>query len=92
MHALYVTVTIADGSYESAHKALREQIVPKVRTSPGFVKGYWTAAANKHDGASIVVFKTEQDAKNAAQMFQSNPMPAGVTPGTVEVREVVADA
>jgi len=92
MHALYVTVTIADGSYESAHKALREQIVPKVRTAPGFVKGYWTAAADKHNGASIVVFKTEQDAKNASEMFRSSPMPPGVTTGTIEVREVVADA
>ena len=92
MHAVYVTVTIADGSYETAHQALRDQIVPRIRSAPGFVKGYWTAAADKHNGASIVVFKTEQDAKNALDAFRAGPMPSGVTPGTAEVREVVAEA
>ena len=35
---------------------------------------------------------TDRGAETAAQMVRSGPMPAGVTIGSVEVREVVADA
>jgi len=92
MHALYVTVTIADGSYDTAHKSLSADVVPKVKSAPGFVKGYWTVGADRKSGVSLVVFKSEQDAKNAAQMARTNPTPPGVTLGTVEIREVVAEA
>lgn len=44
-----------------------------------------------HQGTSIVVFETEQQARAAAQAVQpgSNPMP-GLTIVSLETREVVA--
>jgi len=92
MHAVYVNVTIAQAQYDAAQKALKEQVVPQVRSAPGFVKGYWTVDQSRRTGVSLTVFKSEQDAKSAADRVRSNPTPPGVTLGTVEVREVVADA
>jgi hypothetical protein len=92
MHAVYVNVTIAQSQFDAAQKALKEQVVPQVRSAPGFVKGYWTIDADRRSGVSLVVFKSEQEAKNAADRIRTNPPPPGVTLGTVDVREVVADA
>jgi hypothetical protein len=93
MHAVIVNVTIGDGQFEASRKVLQENIVPQVSKAPGFVKGYWTAAPDRRSGKSMVVFKTQSDAENAAKMVRSQPTPApGVTLGTVEVGEVVAEA
>lgn len=93
MHAVIVNVAIAEGQFDGSRKALRENVVPQVSKAPGFVKGYWTAAPDRRSGTSIVIFKTESDANNAATNARSQPTPApGVTLGTVEVREVVAEA
>jgi hypothetical protein len=93
MHAVIVNVSIADGQFDASRKVLHDNVVPQVAKSPGFVKGYWTAAPDRRSGMSIVLFKTQSDADNAAKNVRSQPMPApGVTLGTVEVREVVAEA
>jgi hypothetical protein len=93
MHAVVVSVTIADGQFDGARKALNENVVPQVTKAPGFVKGYWTVGSDRRSGTSIVIFKTQADAENAANNVRSQPTPApGVTLGHVEVREVVAEA
>jgi hypothetical protein len=92
MHAVIVNVTIADGQFESSRKVLHDTVVPQVSKTPGFVKGYWTAALDRRSGTSIVIFKTQSDAENAAKSVRSQPTPApGVTLGSIEVREVVAE-
>jgi hypothetical protein len=92
MHAVVVSVSVAPGQFETAQKALKENVVPRVKQSPGFVKGYWTSNANRTEGWSIAVFNSEQDANNAAAMARQGPMPPGVTQNSLEVREVIADA
>ncbi len=92
MHAVVVNVTIAAGQFDAARKALHDNVVPQVSKAPGFVKGYWTAAPDQRSGTSIVVFKTQSDAENAATNVRSQPTPPGVTLGSVDVREVVAEA
>ena len=92
MHAVVVSVSIAAEQFEAARKALRENVVPQVSKAPGFVKGYWTRAQDGLSGVSLVVFKTQTDAENAAKMARDNPTPPGVTLNSVEVREVVAEA
>jgi hypothetical protein len=64
-------------------------VVPRVRGAKGFVKGFWTSSADRTGGLSMLVFQTEEDAQNAANMVRSNPPPPGVALGSVEVREVV---
>jgi quinol monooxygenase YgiN len=92
MHAVVVTVNVAAGQFEAARKALQENVVPQVRKSPGFVKGYWVRSLDGGNGLSLVVFSTQADADNAAKMVRSNPVPPGVTLINVEVREVIAEA
>ena len=91
MHAVVVTVSIAAGQIEQARKALREQVVPRVRQAPGLVKAYWTARADGAQGTSISVFQTQQHAESAAAMVKIVPPPPGVTLNSVEVREVIAE-
>jgi hypothetical protein len=92
MHAVVVTVSIAAGQFEASRKSLQENVVPQVSKAPGFVKGYWAAALDGTNGLSLVVFKTQPEAENAAKMARSAPMAPGVTVTNVEVREVVAEA
>lgn len=91
MYANLVTVRI-DIDFDDALKGLREQVLPQVKQAPGLVAGYWMSPRDNHQGTSIVVFETEQQAQAAAQTIQSgsSPMP-GVSIVSVETREVVAN-
>ena len=92
MYAVTTTVTIAKDQFESSRKTLMQEVVPKVKQSPGFVKGYWSVSADHTQGLSLVIFDTKANADNAAKMARSMPAPAGVTMTGVEVREVVAES
>jgi hypothetical protein len=92
MFAVVVHVRIAPGQVDSSREELKNQVIPRVRQAPGFVKGYWTASADGTNGDSMVVLKTKQDADQAAGMVRNSPPPKGVTIEKVEVREVVAEA
>lgn len=87
MHAVVVRVTINDT--ESAEKALREEVVPRVSQAPGFVSGSWTRKDD--NGLSMIIFESEDAAKQASERIQQN-MPGAVTLDGVEIREVVAQA
>jgi hypothetical protein len=87
MHAVVVRVTIKD--QEPAERQLREQVVPRVSQSPGFVAGYWTRKDN--GGLSMILFESEDAATRASEMIPST-VPEFVTLEGVEVREVVAQA
>jgi hypothetical protein len=91
MHAVVVRVTVKD--VESSRQQLNEVVVPRVKQSPGFQAGYWTAPpGGSGAGLSMVVFDSEQNAKQAAEMVRGGPVPDGVQIEDVEVREVVASA
>jgi hypothetical protein len=87
VHAVVVRVTIKD--QEPAERQLREQVVPRVSQSPGFVAGYWTRKDN--GGLSMILFESEDAATRASEMIPST-VPEFVTLEGVEVREVVAQA
>jgi hypothetical protein len=89
MHAVVVRVTVNDT--ETAEKNLREQVVPRIKQMPGFMTGYWTRSDGQ--GLSIVIFDSEENARQASDQVQAN-MPPGdaVTFESAEVREVVAQA
>jgi hypothetical protein len=88
MHAVVVRVTISNP--ENAEKALREEVVPRVSRSPGFVAGYWTRSGGP-DGLSMIVFESEDAARAVADQIPQG-MPDAVTLESIEVREVVANA
>ena len=88
MHAVVVRVTVNDP--EPAEKALREEVVPRVSQSPGFVAGYWTRSDGR-DGLSMILFESEDAARAAADRIPQG-VPDAVTLEGVEVREVVQHA
>lgn len=87
MHAVVVRVNINDEG--AADRALRDEVVPRAKQTPGFVAGYWTRKANT--GLSMAVFESEDAAKQAAERVASM-VPEAVTLEDVEVREVAAHA
>jgi hypothetical protein len=87
MHAVVVNVTINDR--DAATAALRDEVVPQVSGTPGFVAGYWVGLDGDR-GTSIVVFQSEDAAREAAARAEA---PGDfVTFDSVKVGEVVANA
>jgi hypothetical protein len=91
VHAVAVYVSIKD--FDRARQALVERVVPAASQAPGFVAGYWTRSEDNR-GLGMIVFDSEDNARAAAEMVQSqgSPDPDAVTLENVEVREVVASA
>jgi hypothetical protein len=91
MYAVVVRVPVND--VESSRMQLNEVVVPSVKQAPGFKAGFWTAPpGGSGPGLSMVVFDSEENAQQAAQMVRGGPLPDGVELVDVEVREVVASA
>ena len=59
MHAALVTLTIDPDQAPAAASALVNEILPAVRSAPGFVAGYWLEPADGQ-GFSIVLFESEE--------------------------------
>jgi hypothetical protein len=87
MHAVVVKVSINDR--EASESALKEQVVPGVAQTPGFVAGYWTRKDN--GGLSMMIWESEEAANGASERIRSMSV-EGVTIDDVEVREVLASA
>jgi len=87
MHAVVTHITVNDP--EAAPIQMRENVVPAVSRSPGFVAGYWTRGDD--GGMSMVVFESEDTARALSERVPSLLTDA-VTIKSIEVREVVAHA
>ena len=93
MYAVFTEVN-ADESHTDAGREVLPQFAAPMARQVGAKGGYWLAPQNGR-GVAIVVFETEDEARQAAAQFTIGepPMPnapAGVTVKTVEVREVLA--
>jgi hypothetical protein len=87
VHAVVATVRIEDvQAARDALAGLRLGVVPR---APGFVSAYWLAPVDGV-GMSVIVFDSKEHADQAIG-YPLPPLP-GVTPLTVEVREVYASA
>lgn len=91
MHAVVIRVRVQD--VESSRQQLNDLVVPRAKQAPGFQTGYWTAPPGPSGpGLSMLIFDSEQNAQQAAEMVRGGPFPDGVELQDVEVREVVASA
>jgi hypothetical protein len=90
VHAALVTLTIDPDQAPAAARALVNHILPTVRSASGFVAGYWLEPANGQ-GFSMVLFETEEQARDSAPPVSSWAAP-GVTVDGVEIRRVAANA
>jgi hypothetical protein len=89
MHAVLVRVSINET--ENSVQELRETVVPRVSSAPGFVAGYWTRSDDGSNGRSMLIFESEEAARAVADRM-GGTVPKGVTFESAEVREVVASA
>ena len=87
MYAVVATVSIKDP--EAARKALAGLRLNLVPRAAGFVSACWLAPIDGI-GMSVIVFETKEHAEEALA-YPLPPLP-GVTPLTVEIREVYASA
>jgi len=87
MYAVVVDVSISD--VEEAQRELREQVVPMVTQTPGFVSGVWMEDG-EGKGHSVVVLEGKDAAEAMAQQVRSASM--SVTVDEVSVHEVFAHA
>jgi hypothetical protein len=90
VHAALVTLTIDAAHAPAAANALVNDILPTVRSAPGFVAGYWLEPADGQ-GFAIVLFETEEQARRTAPPATSWAAP-GVTISGVEFRRVATTA
>ncbi len=90
MHAVLVSLTIDPEQAPAAAVALESDILPRVRSAPGFVAGYWLEPVDEQ-GFSVVLFETEEQAREAAPPISSWAAPGVVITG-VEFRRVAATA
>jgi hypothetical protein len=85
-----VTLTIDPDQAPAAANTLVNDILPTVRSAPGFAAGYWLEPAHGQ-GFAIVLFETEGQARETAPPVSSWAAP-GVTIGAVDFRRVAATA
>lgn len=91
MHAALIEVDVRGVEREQGLRALREQIVPAVKSMPGFRGGVWLPGDDEGRGFSLTVWDTEADARAMADRFGPGSSPgATATVARCQVREVVA--
>jgi hypothetical protein len=88
MHAALMTLTIDPDQAPEAADALTRDILPKIRSAPGFVAGYWLEP-DEGRGFSFVVFESEEQARRATPPA-SNWAAPGVSINEVDLRRVAA--
>jgi hypothetical protein len=90
MFAVVVRVELPEGfTIEQGRPMLDSEVIPRVKSLPGFVAGYWLHPSAGREGLSFVIFENEQAARGAAANLQ---VPEPVKLLHVEVREVARSA
>lgn len=91
MYAALIEVDVRGVDREQGLRALREQVVPAVRSMPGFRAGLWFPGDHEGKGLSVTLWETEPQAQAMADRFGAGSSPAAAaTVARSEVREVAA--
>ncbi len=93
-HAFIAQVAFVEGTDpDLGQKMLETEVVPLVKSQPGFRQGIWARNVDGKTGIGVAVFDSEADAKAAGEAIRKQPRaaqaPQIVTTG---VYEVVAEA
>lgn len=90
MYALVVTSEVDTNRVAEADAMLKEQLAPRIKQAPGFVNGTWVRSADGKDARSIIVFETEDAARERlAALAGALPADAPVTVTETAILEVV---
>jgi hypothetical protein len=90
MYAALASLTVDPDQAPAAAKALTSDILPRIQSASGFVAGYWLEPVDGQ-GFSIVLFETEEQAREAAPPASSWAAP-GIAITSVDFRRVAATA
>jgi hypothetical protein len=94
MYAVVVSVKIPEDRDAEAEEYFRDEVLPRVKATPGFVSATWIGWENSSTGAtdtSIILYESREHAEAAAKNAQSRPG-SPVTVMSVEVGAVTAQA
>ena len=84
-----IALTRSPSAHYEAMQGLRENVVPRVKGAPGFVKGTWIG--DTETGHAVVVFESDAQAQQMAATVTSDPGDP-VQVEDVQVFEVHAEA
>ena len=87
--AVQFQVTLPEATQEEGERMLEDAIVPAAKAQAGFVRGVWMRKTSDPSyGVGVVVFDTEQQAKDASEALR--PPPGGPELRGVDIFEVGA--
>jgi hypothetical protein len=93
MVAVLIEVDVRTVERDAGLTALREQIVPGIKSLPGFQSGTWLTGNEGGRGLSLTVWDTEAHAQTMVDRFGIGSNPAmSASVARCEVREVAAAA
>lgn len=91
MHSVIVSAKVDESIDDPEYNILREQLVPAAQALPGAITGYWHEVNDDRVGAAVVVFDSEESARQAVAAMHVE-VGSSIVPGIfvdVQVREVV---
>ena len=93
MVAVLIEVDVRGVERDAGLTALREQIVPAIKSLPGFRSGTWLTGNGNGKGLSLTLWDSEENARTMADRFGVGSSPAmSAQVARCEVREVAATA
>ena len=93
MHAVLIEVDVGAVQRDAGLQGLREQIVPVIKSLPGFRSGTWLTGNDEGKGLSLTVWDSEEHARAMAERFGPGSSPQqGAMVARCEIREVAATA
>jgi hypothetical protein len=95
MHAVVGIWTMDQAQRDEQHRLLHEEIVPLVKSQPGFVSGYWMHDPETGKNHTAMIFDSRASAEGFKALLESRTQraaQAGVTSDTLTTVEIIADA
>jgi hypothetical protein len=95
MYAVVISVNIPEDRDEEAAELFANQVLPRVKATPGFVSGTWIRWLPESNGStdmSIHLYESRECAEEAAKRAQAQQAGSPVTVVSVEVGAVSAQA
>jgi hypothetical protein len=95
MHAVVGIWTMDEARYDEQTHLLHNEIVPLVKSQPGFVSGYWMHDPETGKSHTAIIFHSREAASGFKTLVEEGTQraaQAGVTSDFLTTVEVVADA
>ena len=93
MVAVLIEVDVRGVERDAGLTALREQIIPVIKSLPGFQSGTWLTGNGNGKGLSLTLWNSEAQAQTMVDRFGVGSNPAmSASVARCEVREVAAAA